>query len=72
MGNPVPNALVTMYICDADIEYCNEDAPYLYKNSTFTDDTGHFSLSLNVSIPVGLIYKVSVVTERGYAEAIIE
>ncbi len=70
-GNPLPNTPVTMYICNAKIKYCTEDAPYLYKNSTVSDETGYFSVSLNVSIPIGMVYKVSVVTPKGYAEAIV-
>jgi hypothetical protein len=70
-GNPLPNVKVNAYVCEANIEWCDE--PYaIAKNSTLSDKNGYFELKLYPMLRVNSEYKVSVVTEKGYAETIIE
>ncbi|NOZ81663.1 MAG: hypothetical protein GXO63_00745 [Candidatus Micrarchaeota archaeon] len=60
-----------MYICKPDVEFCKEEAPWLFKNTTVTDANGFYSVSLNVSLESGKRYKVSIVSKRGYAETVV-
>ncbi len=71
-SNPVPNTPVYAYICEKDVEYCTQDAPWLYTNSTVSDSNGRFEITMNVTLRPNDVYKVGVVTERGYAETLIE
>ena len=70
-GNPVANTLVKAYVCPVNVEFCDK-ANALFGNEGYTNSTGHFTLTINAFLELGKKYKVAVVTERGYAESIIE
>jgi flagellar biosynthesis/type III secretory pathway protein FliH len=64
------NTKVTGYVCPADVEYCDASNA-LFANETVTDNTGHFTLYIDAYLEKGKSYKVSVITEKGYAETTI-
>lgn len=70
-GNPVPNVLVKGFVCPVYVEYCDEGSA-MFKNETYADASGDFFILINAFLELGKKYKVSVVTEKGYSEAVIE
>ena len=70
-GNPVPNILVKGFVCPVYVDFCDEGSA-MYKNETYTDADGNFFMVINAFLELGKRYKVSVVTEKGYSEAVIE
>lgn len=68
-GNAVKNALVKGFVCPVNVEWCDKGFA-MFWNQTYTNETGHFHMIINAFLELGKEYKVSVVTEKGYAEAV--
>ncbi len=64
----VSDSPVYAYVCEKDVEYCDEGAPWIIKNSTVTDEDGRFHIEMYPILELGKTYKIGVVTEEGYAE----
>lgn len=67
----VPNLDVNIYICRADVEWCDESTA-IYKYKTKTNETGYISTTIYPALISGRKYKISLVTEKGYSEATFE
>ncbi len=71
MGNPQKNREISICICESSVEWCDEqNAIYVFKAST--DEVGVLYVQITPVLELGERYKLSLVTEKGYAEAIIE
>lgn len=70
-GNKLPNIDVNIYICKENVEWCDEGAA-IYKYTTNTDENGEINITINPVLILGKKYKLSLVTEKGYSETIID
>jgi len=68
-GNILPGTKVDAFLCKGNVQYCNNDAPYLEKFSAISEEDGKVSLKIVRKIERGETYKIGLQTEKGYAEA---
>lgn len=70
-GIKLPNVEVNIYICNPHVEWCDEGTA-IYKYRTKTDNDGKIRTVIYPVLILGKKYKLSLVTEKGYAETILD